>query len=171
MQKLQLTWRQDLTRPEQFGFAKNQVTPFYLNTTDGESIFAWHVLPLGLYMEHRDELAELETGIETNPAERRSLQLLKDDPEARLIIHCVYPSYSNPKAPIRSSYPDIPSHLNTTKRTPSYPADTRSPRQRRHPRRRHPPDLPPLPLLSPPHQNPHPSHRLPGLRPFLRCPL
>ncbi|CCX29888.1 Similar to Monoacylglycerol lipase ABHD12; acc. no. Q08C93 [Pyronema omphalodes CBS 100304] len=87
MQKLKLTWRQDLTRPEQFGFAKNQVTPFYLNTTDGESIFAWHVLPLGLYMEHRDELAELETGIETNPAEHRSLQLLKDDPEARLIIH------------------------------------------------------------------------------------
>lgn len=42
-------------------------------------------------MEHREELAELETGIETNPAERKSLQLLKDDPEARLIIHCMCP--------------------------------------------------------------------------------
>ncbi|KAF8253806.1 alpha/beta-hydrolase [Wilcoxina mikolae CBS 423.85] len=87
MQKLKLTWRQDLTQPEQFGFAKNQVTPFYLNTSDGESIFAWHVLPLGAYMEHREELAEQETGLVPEPTKTKNLQLLMKDPEARLIIH------------------------------------------------------------------------------------
>ncbi|KAA8908211.1 Alpha/Beta hydrolase protein [Sphaerosporella brunnea] len=90
LHKLQLTWQSDLIRPEQFGFAKNQVTPFFLNTTDGESIFAWHVLPLGTYMHHREELAEQETGVATDPVSTKNLQLLKDDPEARLIIHCIH---------------------------------------------------------------------------------
>jgi abhydrolase domain-containing protein 12 len=94
MQKLKLTWLSDLVRPEQFGFAKNQVTPFYLNTTDGESIFAWHVLPLGTYMLHREELAEQETGIVAAPTSTKNLELLKNDPEARLIIHCQ--SFSKP---------------------------------------------------------------------------
>jgi len=89
MQKLQLTWRQDLTKPEQFGFAKNQVTSFYLNTSDGESIFAWHVLPLGAYMKHREELVEQGTGLVAEPTKTKNLQLLMKDPEARLIIHCV----------------------------------------------------------------------------------
>jgi pimeloyl-ACP methyl ester carboxylesterase len=86
--KLQLTWFKDLTIPEQFGFAKNQVTPFYIPTPDGEKLFAWHVLPLGLYMEHRDELVQQPTGkIIPNPTETRNLQLMMSDPEARLIIH------------------------------------------------------------------------------------
>jgi hypothetical protein len=88
MHKLRLTWKSDLVRPEHFGFAKNQVTPFYLNTSDGESIFAWHVLPLGTYLLHREELAEQEAGIAADPTSTKNLQLLKDDPEARLIIHC-----------------------------------------------------------------------------------
>lgn len=88
MHKLQLTWLRDLTRPELFGFAKNQVTPFFLNTTDGESIFAWHVTPLGAYLEHREELIEQEAGIVAVPTESKGLQLLMQDPEAKLIIHC-----------------------------------------------------------------------------------
>jgi abhydrolase domain-containing protein 12 len=34
--QLQLTWFKDLNVPEQFGFLKNQVTPFSLRTPDGE---------------------------------------------------------------------------------------------------------------------------------------
>lgn len=87
MQKLQLTWFNDLTKPEQFGFAKNQVTPLFLHTPDNETIFAWHVLPLGTYMKHREELVTGESGVPKNPLETKNLQLLMQDPEARLIIH------------------------------------------------------------------------------------
>ena len=44
----QMTWGQDLNVPEQWGFMKNQVTPFSLSTPDGETLHAWHILPLGL---------------------------------------------------------------------------------------------------------------------------
>lgn len=89
MHRLRLSWLSDLIQPEQFGFAKNQVTPFYYNTSDGEAIFAWHVLPLGIYMLHREELVKQEGhGVAAAPLETKNLQLLRDDPEARLIIHC-----------------------------------------------------------------------------------
>jgi abhydrolase domain-containing protein 12 len=88
MHKLQMTWLNDLTKPEQFGFAKNQVTPFFLPTPDGERIFAWHVLPLGTLMEHRDELVTQETGLVEKPLETKNLKLLMEDPEARLVIFC-----------------------------------------------------------------------------------
>ncbi|KAL7269156.1 hypothetical protein RUND412_008195 [Rhizina undulata] len=87
MHKLEITWRKDLTKPEEFGFAKDQVTPFFLPTRDGEKLFAWHVLPLGLYMEHRDELVAQESGLKANELQTPSLKLLLDDPDARLIIH------------------------------------------------------------------------------------
>ncbi|RPA76324.1 alpha/beta-hydrolase [Ascobolus immersus RN42] len=86
MHKLQLTWRRDLTKPEEFGFARNQVTPFYIDTPDSESIFAWHILPLRLYASHRDTLVEEPSGIAKEFDSSLGLQLLRDDPEARLII-------------------------------------------------------------------------------------
>lgn len=94
-----MTWRQNLTQPEQFGFAKNQVTPFYLNTSDGEHIFAWHVLPLGTYLSHREDLAQQEVGLATNPTATKNLQLLIKDPGARLIIHCASIRPSTPLPP------------------------------------------------------------------------
>jgi len=66
------------------------VAPFFLKTPDGEEIFAWHVLPLGLYKEHRESLAKQNTGLITNPLESENIKLLMADPEARLIIHCMY---------------------------------------------------------------------------------
>jgi hypothetical protein len=53
-----------LNSPESIGFAKNQVTPFLLNTTDGEELYGWHILPIGLYAKHEDEL--LAQSIEMN---------------------------------------------------------------------------------------------------------
>ncbi|KAF8428178.1 Alpha/Beta hydrolase protein [Tirmania nivea] len=87
MNKLQLTWNYDLTKPEHFGFAKNQVTPFYIPTPDGEKIFAWHVLPLGLYAEHRDILLDHDSGLVEDITQNAAFRLLKNDPEARLLIH------------------------------------------------------------------------------------
>ncbi|KAF8456737.1 Alpha/Beta hydrolase protein [Kalaharituber pfeilii] len=87
MHKLQLTWNSDLTKPEQFGFAKNQVASFYIPTPDGEKLFAWHVLPLALYAEHRDILLNTDSGFIEDITQSTAFQLLQSDPEARLIIH------------------------------------------------------------------------------------
>ncbi|KAG0124275.1 Alpha/Beta hydrolase protein [Tuber indicum] len=87
MHRMKVTWRQDLKKPEEFGFAKNQVAPFFLKTPDGEDIFVWHVLPLGLYKEHRESLVKQNTGLISNPLESENIKLLIADPEARLIIH------------------------------------------------------------------------------------
>ncbi|KAI5809767.1 Alpha/Beta hydrolase protein [Peziza echinospora] len=89
MHRLQLTWLYDLTKPELFGFAKNQVASFYIPTPDGERLFAWHVLPLGLYAEHRDVLLDHDSGLAEDITQSAGFQLLKNDPEARLIIHSV----------------------------------------------------------------------------------
>jgi abhydrolase domain-containing protein 12 len=35
LHKIQMTWFKDLNVPEIFGFLKNQVTPFYLETFEG----------------------------------------------------------------------------------------------------------------------------------------
>ncbi|KAI5803842.1 Alpha/Beta hydrolase protein [Geopyxis carbonaria] len=93
MNKLTLTGFRDLTIPEQFGFARGQATPLYIppttpssgNSTD--ALFAWHILPLSLYAAHRATLSHTPAGVATNPADTPQLRLLRDDPEARLIIH------------------------------------------------------------------------------------
>jgi len=48
LNRVTLTWFQDVSVPEQWGFLRNQVTPFVLPTRDGEAIHAWHILPLDL---------------------------------------------------------------------------------------------------------------------------
>lgn len=73
---------------EAYTLIENQVTPFYIDTEDGEKIFAWHVLPLGLYARHRDELVEEPTGVVKEFVDSKALQLIRNDPEARLVIHC-----------------------------------------------------------------------------------
>lgn len=83
-----LTWFQDLGIPEQWGFPKGQVTPFRLSTPDGETIHAWHILPLGLYLKHEHALiAEPAGGFIDHVANRLSFQLLRDDPSALLVLH------------------------------------------------------------------------------------
>ncbi|KAI2486205.1 hypothetical protein Ptr902_00338 [Pyrenophora tritici-repentis] len=47
------TWGLDVNVPEQWGFLRNQVTPFQLKTLDGETLHAWHVLPLETYRKHQ----------------------------------------------------------------------------------------------------------------------
>ena len=84
---IQMTWFKNLNAPETFGFLRNQVTPFSINTTDNEILYAWHVLPVELYREHELSLVAEPTGLVSDIKSRLAFQLLRDDPNARLILH------------------------------------------------------------------------------------
>lgn len=77
----------DVNVPEQYGFLHNQVTPLSIATTDGETLHAWHILPLGLYHRHQDELRTQSSDSNRDEASQLALQLLRNDPEARLVIY------------------------------------------------------------------------------------
>ncbi|ETS83101.1 hypothetical protein PFICI_04977 [Pestalotiopsis fici W106-1] len=89
MHRLKLTEGKDLDKPEQFGFAHNQVSPFYIETDDAVKLYTWHVLPLGLYHMHYQQLARrrVRSPIAEDFMKTLNFQLLKDDPESRLVIH------------------------------------------------------------------------------------
>jgi abhydrolase domain-containing protein 12 len=80
------TWGQDINVPEQWGFLRNQVTPFHLKTPDGETLHAWHVLPLETYRQHHTQLREEPVGLCANVEDRISFQLLKN-PTAQVVIY------------------------------------------------------------------------------------
>lgn len=80
-------WWTDINKPEQFGFAKNQITPFNFTTPDHETIYAWHVMPLGLYAKHEAEILRQPSGCSVDITATKAFQLLKDDPDSRLIIN------------------------------------------------------------------------------------
>ncbi|EAA30038.2 alpha/beta-hydrolase [Neurospora crassa] len=79
-------------RPERWGFAKNQVTPFPLHTLDSQTLYAWHILPLGLYARHESALAAQDRssnggGYVPDITTTVNFRLLRDDPEARLVLY------------------------------------------------------------------------------------
>ncbi|QQK47294.1 Alpha/Beta hydrolase protein [Penicillium digitatum] len=82
-----MTWFKDLNVPEKFGFLRNQVTPFSIRTTDGEWLFAWHILPVELYRKHQMPLINEPVGFVSDIKSRLAFQLLREDPDARLILH------------------------------------------------------------------------------------
>ncbi|KAJ5553301.1 hypothetical protein N7494_002679 [Penicillium frequentans] len=84
---IQMTWFKDLNVPETFGFRKNQVTPFSIKTPDNERLHAWHILPVELYRKHETSLIDEPTGFVTDIKSRLAFKLLRDDPDARLILH------------------------------------------------------------------------------------
>ncbi|KAK8087792.1 hypothetical protein PG997_002753 [Apiospora hydei] len=88
LHRVNQTGSSDLNVPEHWGFLRNQVTPFHLRTPDGETLHAWHILPLGLYQQHEDRLVQ-EPASEVAPdiTQRLSFQLLRDDPEALLVLY------------------------------------------------------------------------------------
>ncbi|KAB5585147.1 Alpha/Beta hydrolase protein [Coniochaeta sp. 2T2.1] len=87
LNKATLTWFRDLSVPEQWGFLRNQVTPFNLNTPDGETLQAWHILPLGVYQKHEDDLTREPVGLAHDITQRHCFKLLRDDPDALLVLH------------------------------------------------------------------------------------
>lgn len=50
----------DLSNGEAYGFAKHQVTPFNLTTPDGETLYAWHVLPINVYTSNEKTILSEE---------------------------------------------------------------------------------------------------------------
>ncbi|SPO02089.1 uncharacterized protein DNG_04762 [Cephalotrichum gorgonifer] len=81
-----LLW-DDVNKPEKWGFARNQVTPFKLATPDGESIYAWHILPLPLYAKHEESISSSrEPGLCEDVERTKPFHLLKEDPNAKVII-------------------------------------------------------------------------------------
>jgi abhydrolase domain-containing protein 12 len=89
MHRLRLIGRKNLNCPEQFGFAHRQVTPFSIATKDGIKLHAWHVLPIGLYYRNVTRLVTKERGqfSDADFQDTLNFRLLRDDPEARLVIH------------------------------------------------------------------------------------
>jgi abhydrolase domain-containing protein 12 len=64
------------------------VTPFNFTTPDGETIHAWHVIPLGLYAKHEAELLQQAPGLAEDITKTKGFKLLRDDPDSKLIINC-----------------------------------------------------------------------------------
>jgi len=85
--KIHTTWWHDINKPERFGFAKNQITPFNFTTLDNETIYAWHVMPLGLYAKHESEILQQPSGCAEDITKTKAFRLLRDDPDSRLIIN------------------------------------------------------------------------------------
>ncbi|PFH58108.1 hypothetical protein XA68_14133 [Ophiocordyceps unilateralis] len=77
----------DLNGPEAWGFASNQVTPFTIATPDGESVYAWHITPLPLYLKNEVRLTAQPSGLSPNFTNTESFRLLREDPNARLILY------------------------------------------------------------------------------------
>lgn len=86
LNKIKLTWNQDVDFPEQWGFLHNQVTPFTL-ASGSEALHAWHILPLGLYRQHEDQLVKGPSGRVLDVTTTLSFGLLRDDPEALLVLY------------------------------------------------------------------------------------
>lgn len=82
-----MTWGQDTNVPEQWGFMKNQVTPFSLTTSDHQKLHAWHILPIGLYEKHQHELVQEQSGFVRDITTRLGFKLLREDPESLLVIY------------------------------------------------------------------------------------
>ena len=87
LHKIQMTWFKDLDVPESFGFLRNQVVPFSIKSATGGTLYAWHILPVELYRQHEPALIIQPSGFALDITSRFGFKLLRDDPDARLIIH------------------------------------------------------------------------------------
>ncbi|KAG8529165.1 uncharacterized protein KY384_005800 [Bacidia gigantensis] len=87
LHKIQMTWSKNLNVPESFGFLRGQVTPFSIKSPDGQSLFAWHILPVELYRQHEADLVAEPAGFVSDSTSRAAFNLLRNDPDARLVIH------------------------------------------------------------------------------------
>ncbi|KAF2472715.1 alpha/beta-hydrolase [Lindgomyces ingoldianus] len=76
-----------LHEPERAGFLKNQVARFRIPTQDGERLFAWLIAPLGVYAEHAEEFINEKSGVDGDIEDKMAFKLLRDDPEARLLVY------------------------------------------------------------------------------------
>ncbi|POS78257.1 hypothetical protein DHEL01_v203341 [Diaporthe helianthi] len=83
---LGLPFIQKQQEPEKWGFAKNQVTPFTLQAPDGPVLYCWHILPLSVYLGKEADLSRSSPVPLDKHASSEAFRLLRDDPDARLIL-------------------------------------------------------------------------------------
>ncbi|KAK4552211.1 hypothetical protein LTR86_010565 [Recurvomyces mirabilis] len=78
----------DLNEPEAFGFAHHQVTPFNLRTPDGETLYAWHVLPIDTYTRYEKALKAEDRphGPVDDFTTTSAFKLLTEDPAAKVVV-------------------------------------------------------------------------------------
>ena len=69
-------------------FTEGQITPFGIDTADGETLYAWHILPLPLYLQHEETVATQPAGYCSDFATSESFRLLQEDPDSKLIMYC-----------------------------------------------------------------------------------
>lgn len=69
--------------------SEGQVQPFWLDTSDGEKLFCYHVLPLDVYLEHESELVQAVTTGEVMEELESTVgaKLMKKDPESRVVVN------------------------------------------------------------------------------------
>jgi hypothetical protein len=58
-----------------------------LDTTDGEKLFCWHVLPLDVYLANENELVQKATGIVDDLKETVGYKLMKKDPKTKIVVN------------------------------------------------------------------------------------
>lgn len=63
------------------------MSPFTLTTPDQVTLHAWHILPLELYKKHEEELLSEPQGVSSDITKRLSFRLLRDDPDALLVLY------------------------------------------------------------------------------------
>lgn len=83
------TYWQNLSNVEQFGFLHHQVQPFTVTTPDNVTLFAWHILPTHLYMQHEEALkAQDDFGQKPydQAAKTVGMRLLLEDPKATAVV-------------------------------------------------------------------------------------
>ena len=68
---------------------ENQVRPFNINTSDGEALYAWHILPLALYSRNEKALLVESNGFSHDIGQSVAFKILSTDPESRLVINCL----------------------------------------------------------------------------------
>ncbi|KAF1941561.1 hypothetical protein EJ02DRAFT_434719 [Clathrospora elynae] len=87
--KFQTGFLHNVSNPEEFGFARGQVQPFWLDTVDGEKLFCWHVLPLDVYLENEYELVTAPNAGDTVEELKGTVgeRLMRRDGESRVVVN------------------------------------------------------------------------------------
>ena len=95
--KINTLFWQDVHDAEPFGFAKGQVTPFTIKTPDGQTLYAWHVLPVDTYVRNAESLSTIERpqGPVEDFTKTLPFELLSStSTPARVVINCELPLQS-----------------------------------------------------------------------------
>ncbi|KAM0335522.1 hypothetical protein ACHAQA_000570 [Verticillium albo-atrum] len=66
---------------------EGQVTPFFLQTPDEESLYAWLITPLRVYLLKEKTLSAQKSGVADDITATDSFRALKDDDRSRVVIY------------------------------------------------------------------------------------